>query len=163
MFESTAPTRIIFQWCLSHLACLRPPGSPRISAYQASPIVSGAPRQRASSSSGVVPFARCAAFLAPSPPMASHWLPSTVSGACRRAAQIMRVIPPPTAPDVTMAEALKPCFRILISCVWQHRANAQSPPMSPCDFLKSPCSPQIDLRQLCLEAPRPRASSSNGA
>ena len=82
-----------------------------------------------------------------------------------------------------------PCLRISIfpSCVWKHRAHAHPLPMvsevtllsayqsspivsgstAPTRILfqwclKSPCFPHINLRQLCLEAPRPHASSSNG-
>ena len=82
-----------------------------------------------------------------------------------------------------------PCLRISIfpSCVWKHRAHAhplprvsevtllsayQSSPIVPGSTaptrilfqwcLTSPCFPRINLRQLCLEAPRQRASSSNG-
>ena len=97
--------------------------------------------------------------------MASHWLPSTASGATVPAApqaplirarrhpalgtpitDLGAIVQPPL--ELCMSSLLRRrltslwrrpgnlAFRISISCVWQHRVNAQSPPMSPCDFLR---------------------------
>ena len=100
-------------------------------------------------------------------------------------------LPGGTAPThIPFQRCLKsPCFRISIfaDCAWKHRAQTHPLPMvseatllsayqsSPIVSgstasarilfqwcLKSPCSSHINLLQLCLEAPRQRASSSNG-
>ena len=65
----------------------------------------------------------------------------------------------PRVSAVTLLSAFNlPRLSIFSNCVWKHAPTRIF--FQWC--LKSPCSPQINLRQLCLEAPRQRASSSNG-